>query len=139
MASSVPDLYLKSVLISFRFESKFFCFFFIYFFLESFLYLHALRIDVYRFHREIHADRIPVALDEVARFEALHDTRLAGSAVANEDHLEQEVECVVRRNRHQCGWVAGGHISLIVWSAEIGPDCGSAAQILLIYREFRVF
>lgn len=71
--------------------------------------LNAFFIDVYGFHGEIDPYCVAVALYEIARFEALDDTRLSCSAITNKDYLKQEVECVVCRNGHQCGGISGGH------------------------------
>lgn len=73
-------------------------------------YLNPFAIDANRFHREVHADRVAVSLDIVTRLEALHHARFARATVADQYHLEQEVERVVRRRQlHQRVRIALGH------------------------------
>lgn len=64
-------------------------------------YLDSLAVYEHRLHGEVNADSVPVAFDECARLETLHQAGLACATITNQHDLEQVVEVFVVRAHHQ--------------------------------------
>ena len=58
-------------------------------------YLDTFVVDDQRLHREIHANRASVFLEEGARLEALDHARLADSRIPDQDDFKQEIENII--------------------------------------------